>query len=666
MDAIERARQVAARLSAASASSSAPSSSLGKRKAAYEAMPGHKKEMIFVPVNENPDINFKMLLIGPGGDTIRRISEESGCRVRICGRGSSKDGSVGNNPEDQEELHVSIEGSPDGIAIAREQVNHIFSNPDEAMRIKENQLRDLAQRKTIGGAAPGGNEKGYGGASASTYGAGYHHSTSSSDADGGITEVLVVPNGLVGRLIGKGGETIARLQQMSGARMAICRENEMPPGMQGKRNVTLSGNAEAVANLKSRVQDLIDEEIAKIEQRGGLYSGSDAAAALRGQVELTQPFVIKVPVPNDKVGLVIGKRGDTVKGIQDRTGTEIKIPQGADADDGSRRTLSIGAHSKEAADAAIEEIKQVLRIANFNAQREEQENRSRGIITEFYMMPDEKAGLIIGKGGSTIQGIQQRSGARVQIPNHAEPGTNPPMRKCTVTGSEATIAMCKAEMDQVLAGPNPNNPNNFNPYGGGGGYAGYGAGGGNPYSGGGMNIYAHGGSGYVQYAAGAGAGYGQYGQMMTSAPATGPSEVPVVEREIEKGTEEEEEEDITDPEHFYPKYWEYASYYGAKAAREFYGEWSPPEGAAPPEGVIVAPDPDETEDGENGKNKDQEDKDSVAEKEDSVAEKEPNTCDGDEEGDDAEWEAYKASYRTWWLEHGKAQGYPEEPPRPEE
>jgi len=34
--------------------------------------------------------------------------------------------------------------------------------------------------------------------------------------------------------------------------------------------------------------------------------------------ELDHPFVVKLPVPNDKVGIIIGKGGMTIKGIQVR------------------------------------------------------------------------------------------------------------------------------------------------------------------------------------------------------------------------------------------------------------------------------------------------------------------------------------------------------------
>jgi hypothetical protein len=47
----------------------------------------------------------------------------------------------------------------------------------------------------------------------------------------------------------------------------------------------------------------------------------------------------------------------------------------------------------------------------------------------------------------------------------------------------------------------------------------------------------------------------------------------------------------TDPTAYYNDFWYYASYYGETAARQYYGEWSPPVGTPPPEGIVVAADP---------------------------------------------------------------------------
>lgn len=67
------------------------------------------------------------------------MEDESGARILIRGRGSSKDA-----PEDgdDEELHVVIEAESDeAIAKAQSAVEDILFNPQQAMKLKQEQLR---------------------------------------------------------------------------------------------------------------------------------------------------------------------------------------------------------------------------------------------------------------------------------------------------------------------------------------------------------------------------------------------------------------------------------------------------------------------------------------------------------------------------------------------
>ncbi len=52
------------------------------------------------------------------------------------------------------------------------------------------------------------------------------------------------------------------------------------------------------------------------------------------------------------MGIIIGKGGMTIKAIQERSRCTIQIPSGPDEGDSNVRTLTIGADSKEACDAA--------------------------------------------------------------------------------------------------------------------------------------------------------------------------------------------------------------------------------------------------------------------------------------------------------------------------
>lgn len=46
----------------------------------------------------------------------------------------------------------------------------------------------------------------------------------------------------------------------------------------------------------------------------------------------------------------------------------------------------------------------------------------------YCVVPDDKVGIVIGRGGCTIKDIQNRNNVKIQIPPTADAGSNPPVR----------------------------------------------------------------------------------------------------------------------------------------------------------------------------------------------------------------------------------------------
>jgi len=66
-------------------------------------------------------------------------------------------------------------------------------------------------------------------------------------------------------------------------------------------------------------------------------------------------------------------------------------------------------------------------------------------------VPDNKVGLIIGKGGETIKGLQTRSAARIQlIPQHPPEGVTLTERTVCVTGNKKQIEVAKDLIKQAM------------------------------------------------------------------------------------------------------------------------------------------------------------------------------------------------------------------------
>jgi far upstream element-binding protein len=303
----------------------------------------------------------------------------------------------------------------------------------------------------------------------------------------------------------------------------------MAPGSTN-RSITLKGTPEQVAELKRRIDEIITLALApKISQQRTNTRNMDSA------------FVIKLQIPNDKVGVIIGRQGSVLKGIQERTRASIQIPTNPDEDNPNMRTISIGAEIKDDADAAQMEIFMHLQQSG-QAQLQQQMQAAAPTTAVCIAIPDDKVGLLIGKGGMTIRDLQQRCKVRLQLPQEHDPGSFPPTRTITIQGSAEGQMLARYEIETILG------------YQQGGGYQAAPA------------AQMYGGWGQ-QAAAPAYDMYGQYAQhaQQDTAAAVAPA----------------------DPTAYYNDFWQYAAYYGEAAARLYYTAWSPPEGTPPPPGITL-------------------------------------------------------------------------------
>ncbi|KAI8926121.1 hypothetical protein BC831DRAFT_458079 [Entophlyctis helioformis] len=125
----------------------------GFRPPADYKRPSRTMEKLYIPVRDFPEINFIGLLIGPRGNTLKKIEAESGAKISIRGKGSVKEGKSRSdgavNPGDDEPLHCIISGDvEEKIKRASDMINKIIetatSTPESQNELKRNQLRELA------------------------------------------------------------------------------------------------------------------------------------------------------------------------------------------------------------------------------------------------------------------------------------------------------------------------------------------------------------------------------------------------------------------------------------------------------------------------------------------------------------------------------------------
>ncbi|URE31659.1 KH domain [Musa troglodytarum] len=163
----------------------------------------------------------------------------------------------------------------------------------------------------------------------------------------------------------------------------------------------------------------------------------------------------KTEVPNNKVGVLIGKAGETIRYLQLNSGAKIQITRDAEANPHSttRPVELIG--TLESINKAEKLIKDVIAEADAGGSPS---LVARGFSTiqsggeQFEIkVPNEKVGLIIGKGGETIKNLQTRSGARIQlIPQHLPEGDASKERTVRITGDKRQIETAKEMIKEVM------------------------------------------------------------------------------------------------------------------------------------------------------------------------------------------------------------------------
>jgi len=107
---------------------------------------------------------------------------------------------------------------------------------------------------------------------------------------------ILVPAAAAGRIIGKGGITIAQLQKDAGARIKMSKASEFYPGTT-ERVCLISGPIEGIL----KINDFFMENFSSTS--------------------------IKILVPNSTAGMIIGKGGSYIKQIKEESGAYVQISQ---------------------------------------------------------------------------------------------------------------------------------------------------------------------------------------------------------------------------------------------------------------------------------------------------------------------------------------------------
>lgn len=234
-----------------------------------------------------------------------------------------------------------------------------------------------------------------------------------------MNEEIFVPHKMVGLIIGRQGQQISSLQSDSGCNIQIAPDN----GTQADRQVTLTGTPDAVMHAKSLIHDIVT----KTSQNEG-----------EGNI------TFDMPIPASKVGLVIGKMGETIKHLQEKSGARMIMIQDGPTNTGQDKPLRISGDV-----AKVEEAKRLVQEVLDNARNnQDRDFYPRNQPTKEVTVPHHAVGMVIGRGGDMIKRIQNQTGARVQF----KPGDrDAPERIAELTGSPEALVQAEQMVNELIS-----------------------------------------------------------------------------------------------------------------------------------------------------------------------------------------------------------------------
>ncbi|XP_015726570.1 insulin-like growth factor 2 mRNA-binding protein 2 isoform X4 [Coturnix japonica] len=277
---------------------------------------------------------------------------------------------------------------------------------------------------------------------------------------------ILAHNSLVGRLIGKEGRNLKKIEQDTGTKITISPLQDLTI-YNPERTITVKGSTEACSNaeveIMKKLREAYENDIVAVSQQAnlipglnlsalgifstglsmlpssggargaaaaapyhpfasssaylsGLYGASPVGAFPHQHPQLPEQEVVNLFIPTQAVGAIIGKKGQHIKQLARFAGASIKIAPAEGPDATERMVIITG--PPEAQFKAQGRIFGKLKEENFFNPKEEVK------LEAHIKVPSFAAGRVIGKGGKTVNELQNLTSAEVIVPRDQTPDEN--------------------------------------------------------------------------------------------------------------------------------------------------------------------------------------------------------------------------------------------------
>uniref|UniRef100_A0AAQ5XYD1 RRM domain-containing protein n=1 Tax=Amphiprion ocellaris TaxID=80972 RepID=A0AAQ5XYD1_AMPOC len=255
---------------------------------------------------------------------------------------------------------------------------------------------------------------------------------------------ILAHNNFVGRLIGKEGRNLKKVEQDTDTKITISPDTSHLQDLtlyNPERTITVKGAIEACClaevEIMKKVREAYENDIAAMNQQTHLIPGLNLGAlglfpsssnlpppppgnavggAPYGCFGAPEQETVHVYIPAQAVGAIIGKKGQHIKQLSRFAGASIKIAPAEAPDSKMRMVIVTG--PPEAQFKAQGRIYGKLKEENFFGPKEEVK------LETHIKMAAAAAGRVIGKGGKTVNELQNLTAAEVVVPREQTPDEN--------------------------------------------------------------------------------------------------------------------------------------------------------------------------------------------------------------------------------------------------
>lgn len=285
---------------------------------------------------------------------------------------------------------------------------------------------------------------------------------------------MQIESSLVGLIIGRQGENLRRIESESNCRVQFLASTDGGPFRQCK----ISGPRHRRVEVRTAIERIIEDSgmgaLNRAQEKPRETSRGGATALRDGEDHM------QIMVPDRTVGLIIGRGGETIRDLQERSGCHINIVGESKSIDGLRPVNLIG--TREAAARAKDAILEIVDSDSRGeappvivkrsggggggggsgnggrgegTQRDYNGGNSGGNngggqdkINDAVFVPSEAVGMIIGKGGETIREMQNVTGCKINVAQSS--GHGEVQREIALVGSHDSIARAKQAIDEKV------------------------------------------------------------------------------------------------------------------------------------------------------------------------------------------------------------------------